>query len=307
MFELLLMKQKIIIAGGTGFIGQALVNTLKPKYEIHILTRGKSKQENGVYFHSWDGKTLGEWKDEVNNSLAVINLSGKNLNCRHTSENKRDILNSRIDTTKVIGLAIKACKIKPKVWLNSSGINIYKSSLKEMRTESSTDYGTDFLAEVCLAWEKALYDFSFEGVRQIALRTSIVLGNGGGVMVPFKNLARFGLAGHQGSGEQYVSWIHLQDFCHIVSNLIEDENANGIFNLAAPNPVTNKHFMKALRGNYLIPFGIPTPTFLLKIGAAIIGTEPSLVLSSNKVKSIKIPDNTYMHPTVEGTFAQLIK
>lgn len=272
--------KKIIIAGGSGFLGQVLESYFsKKEYLIKILTRYPTK-ENHIF---WDAKTIGNWTSELENSEALINLTGKSVDCRYTEQNKKNIYDSRVNSTKIIGKAINLCKKPPKVWFNSSTATIYKHSLKKEMTEENGDIGDDFSMNIAKSWEKTFFEIKNPNTRKIALRTAIVLGKKGGAFIPLKNLTKYGLGGKQGSGNQKVSWIHELDFARAIEFLLTKNNLEGIFNLSVPNPTNNKLLMKTLRQEIKIPFGIPHPIWLLEIGAKLIGTETELILKSRNV------------------------
>jgi uncharacterized protein (TIGR01777 family) len=277
------MKSTIIIAAANGFIGESLMQYFSKNYHVIGLVRKFPKISNGHEYQIWDGKTLGSWATSFENATAIINLAGKSVNCRYNDLNKAQIYSSRLESTRVIGEAIKVCKTKPKVWLNAASATIYAHSLERPNTEKNGIIGTGFSVDVCQQWEKSFNEFSYLGVRQIVLRTAIVLGKNGGVMVPFKNLVRFGAGGKMGVGNQQFSWIHENDVCKSMNFLIDNESLEGVFNIGSPFPVTNETFMRTLRNKMKIPFGIPNPTWLLKVGSRIIKSEAELILKSRFV------------------------
>jgi len=281
----------IIIAGGTGFLGQVLESYFSKKgYVVKILTRNP-KQDNHIY---WDAKYRDQWTKELENTEALINLTGKSVDCRYTEKNKKLIYNSRIDSTNILGYAINTCKNPPKVWLNSSTATIYKHSLEKQMTEEHGNIGNDFSMNIAKAWEKAFYDFTTPKIRKIALRTSIVMGKNGGALIPLKQLTKFGLGGKQASGKQKVSWIHELDFARAIEFLINNKTLHGNFNLSVPKPIENKTLMKAIRKTLKMPFGISHPIWLLKFGAKLIGTETELVLKSRNVIPKRLLDHGFV-------------
>lgn len=275
--------KKLIIAAGTGFLGDVLVNHFQDKFdEIVILTRGKSRVSNKIKFVNWDAKTLSGWELELENATVLINLAGKSVDCRYTEANKKEILSSRIDSTNVLNNAVLQCENPPKHWLNSSTSTIYRHSEDKQMTEENGEIGDDFSMNVAKAWEKAFFETKTPKTLKTALRTSIVLGKNGGAFIPLKRLTQFGLGGKQGSGNQFISWIHEEDFARAIEFVI-DKEIIGVINIVSPQPVKNKIFMSKLRTQLNVPVGIPTPKLLLQLGAKIIGTEPELVLKSRNV------------------------
>ncbi|MCD0473566.1 TIGR01777 family oxidoreductase [Flavobacterium sp. EDS] len=274
---------KLIIAAGTGFLGQVLVNHFKNKFEeIVILTRGKSQTIDAIKYVNWNAKTFSGWENELEGATALINLAGKSVDCRYTKENKREILLSRIESTRILNKAILNCVTPPKHWLNSSTATIYRFSLDKEMDETTGEIGNDFSINVALSWEKAFFKTETPNTLKTALRTSIVLGKKGGALIPLKTLAKIGFGGKQGKGNQFISWIHEDDFANAIDFILQKEMI-GIVNLVSPKPIRDADFMKKLQRSIGFPFGIPLNTFLLKIGAFFIRTQPELVLKSRNV------------------------
>jgi len=284
---------KLIIAAGTGFLGQVLVNHFKNKFdEIVILTRGKSKTVDGIKFVNWNAKSFSGWEKELENATILINLVGKSVDCRYTKENKKEILWSRIKSTKILNEAILNCKNPPKHWLNSSTATIYRFSLDKQMDEVDGEIGNDFSINVALSWEKAFFKTETPKTLKTALRTSIVLGKNGGALIPLKTLAKIGFGGKQGSGNQFVSWIHEEDFANAVDFIIEKE-MTGVVNVVSPKPIRNVDFMVKLRKAVGFPFGIALNKFFLEIGSYFIRTETELVLKSRNVIPERLLENGF--------------
>lgn len=275
-------KNKIIIAAGTGFIGEGLINHFANN-EIVVLTRHVKPNFKNVKYIYWDARSMGDWCTELESAKAVINLTGKSVNCRYNQKNKDEILASRIDSTKIIGQAINACKIPPQIWINAGSATIYRHSTDKQMSEVNGEYENDFSVQVCKAWEKTFNEIETMQTRKLFLRITIVLGKSGGVFKTLKTLTKIGLGGKHGDGKQFVSWIHEKDLCRSIEFLIQHEELSGTFNCAAPNPVLNNDFMKKLRKKLKIPFGLPQPTFILAMGTWLMRTEKELVLKSRNV------------------------
>jgi uncharacterized protein len=300
--------KKLIITAGTGFLGQVLVNNFKDKFEeIVILTRGKSEVKNNIKYIHWDAKTLTGWETELENADVLINLAGKSVDCRYTPQNKKEILDSRVDSTAILNEAVLGCKNAPKHWLNSSTSTIYRFSLDKQMDEASGEIGDDFSMNVAKTWEKTFFEVETRRTLKTALRTSIVLGKNGGAFVPIKTLAKIGFGGKQGKGNQYISWIHEYDFACALEFIIKNQ-MTGVVNIVSPKPITNKDFMAILRKTIKIPFGIPIPEFLLKMGAKIIKTETELVLKSRNVNPKRLLESgfTFQFDTLEKAIKNLI-
>ncbi|RZN82615.1 MAG: TIGR01777 family protein [Winogradskyella sp.] len=294
----------IIIAGGTGFLGQVLEIYFENKgYEVKILTR-KPNKENHIH---WDGKNLRKWKNALENAEVLINLAGKSVDCRYTEANKKLIYDSRIDSTNVLGLAINLCDNPPKYWLNSSTSTIYEGSYTKEMTEENGDIGDDFSMNIAKYWEEAFYSITNPKTKKVILRTSIVLGKNGGAFIPLKRLAQFGLGGKQWHGNQKVSWIHELDFARAIDFIITNK-LEGIFNVVSPKPTDNKTLMKTIRKTINIPFGISHPKWLLKFGAKLIGTEAELVLKSRNVipKKLTLLNFQFKHKDIKHAIQSLI-
>lgn len=300
--------KKIVIAAANGFIGEHLCDHFSKTHEVIGLVRKPMPEKANVVYVIWDGQNLDDWQSELEGAEAVINLAGKSVNCRHTDENKRGILQSRIQSTQMIGQAIDLCKVKPKIWINASGASIYKYKKGHPNTESDTDYADDFIAQVSKDWEDSLYAYTYSDVRQIALRTTVVLGKENGAFPVMNQLVKYWLGGKQGSGAQMISWIHIEDFVSAVDHIIHSE-INGNVNMGSPNPVSNAEFMGALQKANGRSFGLPTPEFLLKIGARFMNTEPSLILNNLFVDPKVLIDSgfKFKYPIIDKAIGDLTK
>ena len=295
------MNKKIVIAGGTGFVGKYFTEHFrKMNYEVLIISR----QEHSI-----------KWSDAIGiinaleNSDMLINLAGKSVDCRYNKKNKEEILKSRTETTKVLGEAILRCKNPPELWINSSTATIYRHAEDFPMTESKGEIGKGFSVDVATSWEQSFFQFKLPFTRQVALRMAIVLGKNGGVMQPLQNLVRFGLGGKQGKGNQMFSWIHIEDLFNIILFLQSHKELKGVFNCSSPNPINNKTLMQSLRQAMHIKIGLPTPELLLKIGAVVINTEPELVLKSRWVIPEKLIQEGYHfeYPTLESALKNLLE
>lgn len=286
-------SNKLIIAAGTGFLGKALIEHFKDKFEeIVILTRGKSKTSNSIKYINWDAKTFSGWERELENADVLINLTGKSVDCRYTEKNKKEIYNSRIDSTIILNQAVLQCKNPPKHWLNSSTSTIYRFSLDKQMDEINGEIGDDFSMNIAKSWEKVFFEAQTPSTLKTALRTSIVLGKNAGAFIPLKTLTKLGFGGKQGNGNQFISWIHEEDFANAIEFIIQKE-ITGLINIVSPQPITNSDFMMKLRKAIRIPFGIPMNSFLLEIGSFFIRTETELVLKSRNVIPKKLMDNGF--------------
>lgn len=299
---------KLIIAAGTGFLGQVLINHFINKFdEIVILTRGKTINKDGIKYVNWNAKTFSGWENELENTTVLINLTGKSVDCRYTKENKKEILLSRIESTKILNKAVLNCQNPPKHFLNSSTSTIYRFSLDKEMDEINGEIGNDFSMNVAQSWEKAFFKTETPKTLKTALRTSIVLGKNGGALIPLKNLAKLGFGGKQGKGNQLISWIHETDFARAIEFIIEKE-ITGVVNIVSPKPIENRNFMSLLRKTIKIPFGMPINETLLKFGSILIRTEPELVLKSRNVIPKRLQQNGFQFEfdTLEKALKNLI-
>lgn len=279
------MKHKrIVIAAGTGFIGRSLADYFGSDNDIIILTRSPRPAVGRISYVPWDGKNPGAWGEALEKADLLINLTGKSVNCRYTPANKQAILDSRLQATAVLGAAIRTLQHPPKVWINAGSATIYRHATDRAMDEFNGEMANDFSVQVCKQWEQTFNDITLPHTRKIILRIGVTIGwQAGGVMQPYLNLVKFGLGGHQGSGKQMFTWIHITDVCRMMAWLYENEALSGTFNCTAPTPVTNKVFMQSLREASGRHFGLPAPVLLLKLGAFMIGTETELLLKSRWV------------------------
>ncbi|MFS4416591.1 TIGR01777 family oxidoreductase [Maribacter sp. 2307ULW6-5] len=276
--------KKLVVAGGSGFLGNAIVDHFKTKFEdIVVLTRNTIENTNTVRYVPWDAKTLGDWQYELDGCDVLINMAGRSVDCRYTAKNKHLIMDSRVDSTRVLNQAVAKATDPPHVWLNSSTATIYRHSLDMEMDEEHGEIGTGFSVSVAQAWEAAFFSGNTPKTRKVALRTSIVLGKNGGALTPIRNLAKMGLGGKQGNGKQKFSWIHLADFLRSIDFILRNNHLSGPVNLVAPKPTTNSLLMEQVRKAVGIGFGLPAPKWLLEIGALFIRTETELVLKSRNV------------------------
>jgi hypothetical protein len=304
---------RIVIAGGSGFLGQILSRHFRAKgCEVVVLTR-KVKGVMDVREVLWDAEHLGEWSQELDGVEAVINLTGRTVNCRYNAKNRREIMESRVNSTRVMGEAISKCGRPPRVWLNGSTATIYKHTFGPAHGESgeigeTVEAQDAFSIEVARAWEKALADANTPTTRKVALRAAMVLGKGENSVFPMlRRLARSGLGGRMGSGRQFVSWIHELDFCRAVEWIFDREELVGPINVAAPNPVTNAEMMKIFRKTVGAPFGLPASQWMLEIGAFVLRTEVELMIKSRKVIPKRLLESGFVFkfPTMQEAVESL--
>ncbi|MDJ0317353.1 TIGR01777 family oxidoreductase [Arthrobacter antibioticus] len=283
----------VVIAGASGFIGK------------HFYRQFAAA--------GWRVRTLGRsgdavWGDtaaisaELEGAQLLINLAGKSVSCRYSAVNKAEIMRSRLDTTAELGRAVASCLHPPLDWFNASTGTIYRDARDKPQDEYDGEFGAGFSVEVARGWEETLALADVSGTRKIPLRMTIVLGPEGGAMRPINNLARWGLGGRMGDGGQKFSWVHVQDLFRAVIFLHNNREITGPVNIAAPQVISNSELMAAVQGKHRMPFGVPTPAWLLKLGAVLIRTETELVLKSRWVAAKKLQDAgfTWQYPDLES-------
>ncbi|RQO75403.1 TIGR01777 family protein [Pedobacter sp. KBW06] len=285
---------KVILVGGNGYLGNVLADYYKElAEEVLILSRKPRAAKGNIRTEVWDGKEEGDWVKSLEGADLLVNLCGKNVNCRYTPKNQAEIISSRTIPTRLLGKVIAKLVQPPGLWINVTSATIYRHAEDHAQDEISGELGYGFSIEVCKQWETAFFESEIPKTRKIALRMGIVLGRNDSVFPRLLNLVRFGLGGQQGDGQQYVSWIHEHDVARSTEWLTDEGKMEGIINCTAPAAVKNRELMKVLRKAYGIPFGLPCPQWLLEIGVRLIGTETELVLKSRWVSPKRLLENGF--------------
>lgn len=285
---------KIILAGGNGYLGSVLARYYQAlANEIIILSRKPAAVQGNITTLVWDGKTTGEWTTALENADLLINLCGKNVNCRYTPQNKQEIVNSRLVPTSLLGKVIAGLSHPPKLWINVTSATIYRHAEDHAQSEASGEIGYGFSIDVCKQWEQTFFDAATPGTRKVALRMGIVLGHNDGVFPRLLNLVKLGMGGKQGDGQQYVAWVHEHDVARITDWLMQHPDTEGVVNCTAPEAVKNHELMRIIRRAYGMPIGLPAPQWLLEIGAMVIGTETELILKSRWVAPKRLLDGGF--------------
>jgi uncharacterized protein (TIGR01777 family) len=289
---------RIVIPGGSGQVGQMLARFFQELgHHVTVLTRGPYTASWQTVH--WDGEHTGPWTETLEGADVCINLTGRSISCRHTEANRREIYQSRIGSTRLLHRVIASLADPPRLWMNASAATIYPRLLNESGVDLPLDEGTEaavsahsfgaepwaerrgFMKRVVHDWETAFFGTATPRTRKIALRSAVTFSpTPGNVFAVLLNLVRLSLGGAQGSGRQFVPWIHEADYARAVEFLIGRDDLSGPFNLAAPNPLPNREFMAALREAAGFPNGLPTPALFIHIGAVLMGTEAELVLDS---------------------------
>ncbi len=281
---------KIVVPGGTGQVGAILNRALTAAgHDVTVLTRRPTRDgEIG-----WDGETLGAWADAVDGSDVVINLAGRSVSCRYTPANLRAMMDSRVHSTRVVGEAIAQAARPPRLWLQMSTATVYAHRFDAPNDEATGVIGgaepgvPDYWAysvEIAKAWEQAQEEAATPATRKVALRTAMVMSpDRGGVLDILLRMARLGIGGPVAGGAQYVSWIHDQDFVRAVEFLTDREDLAGPVNLAAPHPLPQRAFMRALRAAWGVPVGLPATRWMAELGAFALRSDTELLLKSRRV------------------------
>jgi uncharacterized protein (TIGR01777 family) len=283
---------RIVIPGGSGQVGTILATAFhRHGHEVAVLSRRLRGQPWRVV--EWDGATPGAWQQEIEGSDVVINLAGRSVNCRYNARNRREIMESRIASTRVVGAAIARARRPPRVWLQASTATIYAHRYDAPNDERSGLLGGDepaapsswrFSIDVARAWEQVFDEAVTPATRKVALRSAMTLSpDPGGVFDTLLGLVRRGLGGTAGNGRQFISWVHYEDFVAAVRWLIDRDDIDGIVNIASPDPLPNAAFMRLLRDAYGVPFGLPATRWMLEVGAVFMRTETELILKSRRV------------------------
>ena len=283
---------KIVIPGGTGQVGRILTRAfLAEGHEVVVLGRRAGRSAARVV--PWDGATLGEWAAELEGADAVINLAGRSVNCRYTARNRREIMDSRIRSARIVGLALARAARPPRVWLQASTATIYAHRYDAPNDEATGILGGNeenapdtwrFSIDVATAWERTAQESVASGTRLVLLRSAMTMSpDPGGVFDVLLRLVRLGLGGRHGNGRQYMSWIHEADFVRAVYWLIDHDELSGPVNLASPFPIPNAEFMQMLRTAWGARMGLPAARWMLEIGTFLMRSESELVLKSRRV------------------------
>lgn len=321
-----MVRMKIVIPGGSGQVGVILARHFHARGDdVVVLSRREAAHPWRTV--AWDGRTLGPWAREIDGADTVLNLAGRSVNCRYNDANKRAMMDSRIDSTRVVGQAIAAAKSPPRVWLQASTATIYAHRFDAPNDEATGVIGGAaggatspeswrFSIEIAKAWEAELNRASTPRTRKVAMRSAMTMSpDRGGIFDTLLSLVRRGLGGTCGSGRQFVSWIHETDFIRAVEWLIKREELSGPINLASPNPLPNEAFMRELRrawveverasghGDGLARIGLPATALMLELGAVFLRTETELILKSRRVTPRRLIESGFSFEQPEWSAA----
>lgn len=298
----------ITIAGGNGFIGRHLCRYFqKLGFQVLILSRQPSS-EGAHKTARWNGKTLGEWVFNLNGARALINLAGKRIDCALTAENRKEILQSRLDAINILHLAIKQCANPPRVFIQAGAMGYFGDTQEKIIKENDPP-GDDFFSRVASTYENEFTTAPAPlNTRKVVLRIPFALSKDGGVLPRFENLVNKYLGGAQGAGDQLICWGHILDIARCFHWAIENEKVSGVYNLCSPNPTQNRHFMKTLRVVLGRRFGLPLPAWIIKLGFHyFLKTDPLLLLGGRNASSERLKKEgfTFLHPHIKETLEDI--
>lgn len=305
---------RVVIPGGSGQVGAMLRRALEAAgHDVVVLSR----RPGGPGEVAWDGRTTGPWVEEIDGSDVVINLAGRSVSCRYTEANLRAMMDSRVDSARVVGKAIAGAQRPPRVWLQMSTATIYAHRFDASNDEAqgliggAEDGVPDYWAysvEIAKRWEQTQEAAATPYTRKVALRAAMVMSpDRGGVFSVLSRMARLGLGGPVGGGRQYVSWIHERDFVRAVEFLVEREDIDGPVNLAAPTPLPQREFMRELRTAWRVPVGLPATKAMAELGAFALRSDTELLLKSRRVTPGRLLDAgfTFEQPEWGAAAAEL--
>jgi uncharacterized protein (TIGR01777 family) len=292
-------KLKIVIPGGNGQVGNVLATHFH-RQGHHVTVLSRQPKPVAWQVLPWNGRDLGGWIEAVDGADLVINLAGRNVNCRYTTANRREIMDSRILSTRVVGQAIAQATKPPALWMNASTATIYRHALDRPMDEATGELGGrepgapstwDFSIEVATNWEAEFFAAATPATRKIALRSAMTMSpDQGGIFDTLLRLVRAGLGGKAASGKQFISWIHENDFVRTIEFLMEHKSLDGCINVCSPCPLPNQHFMSILRQSWGTRIGLPATRWMLETGAVFLRTETELILKSRRVVPQRLLD-----------------
>ncbi|MFW6774261.1 TIGR01777 family oxidoreductase [Nocardioides sp. CPCC 205120] len=311
---------KIVIPGGTGQVGGILRRALAAEgHDVVVLSRRPEALEPGVRHAVWDGRTVGPWAAEVDGADAVVNLAGRSVNCRYTDRNLRQMMDSRVESTRAVGQAIAQAGRPPRVWLQMSTATIYADTRGPAHDEAHGVIGGEephvplyweYSVRIARSWEAAQAEAATPATRRVALRTALVMSpDRGGILDYLLWMARLGVGGPVAGGGQYVSWIHADDLVRAVLLLLERDDIEGPVNVAAPEPLPQSDLMRALRREWGHRPGLPATRWMATLGAFALRSDTELLLKSRRVVPGRLLEAgfTFEHPTWPGAAADLVR
>lgn len=311
---------RIVIPGGTGQVGGVLRRALAAEgHDVVVVSRRPEALEPGVRHAVWDGRSPGPWEAEIDGADAVVNLAGRSVSCRYTDRNLRQMMDSRVDSTRAVGAAIARAARPPAVWLQMSTATIYADTRGPAHDEATGVIGGEepdvplyweYSVRIARRWEEAQQEDDLPSTRRVALRTAMVMSpDRGGVFDYLSWLARLGLGGPVAGGDQFVSWIHADDFVRAVTFLLARGDIEGPVNVAAPGPLPQRTLMRDLRRAWGGRPGLPATRWMAGLGAFALRSDPELLLKSRRVVPGRLlgAGFTFEQPRWDAAAADLVR
>ena len=305
-------RGRVVIAGGSGFLGTSLARHLTDRgWSVAILSRRPPKDSPASHV-PWDARTLGEWCHVLDDAAGLINLVGRSVDCIKTPDHQDEILRSRIEATRVLGLAVRSVSVPPPVWIQMSTAHLYGDPPETLCDEDSP-FGYGFAPFVGKAWESEFEQQALPTQRRVILRTSFVIGRdlgaGGGALARLLTLARFGLGGTVGSGRQGMSWIHEADLNRLFERALTNDAMQGVYIASSPHPLSQREWMRTLRRVIGMPIGLPSFSWMVRLGAPwLMRTDPELALYGRYVVSRRLTEEgfEFLFPKLEAALRDLL-
>lgn len=295
----------IVLPGGSGYLGSALTPRLRDRGDrVVILTRGASGVRDGIEHVTWDGRTVGAWSEVLDGADAVVHLAGRRVDCRPTRANVDELVRSRVESVRAVGAAVRAVARPPRTWVQLSTLAIHGEGGDHVITDETvpSGLGPRQMVTVALAWEHAANWAAATTDRAVVLRAGIALGGDDDpATARLRQLVRLGLGGAVGGGEQWVSWLALEDLLRIVLRALDEPTMRGTYNATAPTPVSNREMMRTYRGLLGVPVGLPSPAAVTRVGAWLLGSDPALALTGRRAVPSRLLDEGFEF--TQGSFA----
>lgn len=299
---------RVVIAGGTGFLGQNLAGYLTDlRYDVVVIARHTSENDGRWRQAVWDARTVGDWAQHLDGARALVNLAGRSVDCIKTPDHADEILRSRVESTEVLGRALQSVEALPGVWVQMSTAHIYGDPPDSVCDEDAA-FGFGLAPFVGREWEQAFARTVPSSMRQVVLRTSFVLGKNGGALTRLSKVVRWGLGGTVGQGRQGISWIHEQDMNRLFERAISDDSMRGVYIATAPNPVSNAEFMREMRKALHAPIGLPAAGWMVRVAAPLmLRSDPDLALYGRYCVSRRLREEgfEFLFPDVRSALQNL--
>ncbi len=299
-------SRRVVLAGGSGFLGTHLARALHARGDLPLVLSRRPAKDSPWPQVEWDGTTLGPWSAQLEGAAALVNLTGRNVNCRPSRINRKEILASRVDSVRVLGEALRTLQQPPPVWVQASSLAIHGDARDKLCDEDS-DVSVAWPASVCTAWESALQEAVLPSQRSVVLRIGFVLAREDGALPILERLTRWGLGGSIGSGRQGISWLHAEDMVRLFLAVIDDLRFTGVLNATTPGPRSNRDFMRALRRAIGRPWSPHAPVWAVHLGAWMLGSDPHIALTGRYCRSRRLPalGFDFRFPDLESALADL--